>query len=41
MLTNGLSIPLNIDFFDEYFYFSVQQEFETTEYPKYTYDNPH
>ena len=39
MLTNGLGIPLSINFFDEDFYSSVQQEFETPEEQKYAYDN--
>jgi hypothetical protein len=39
MLTNGLGIPLSINFFYEDFYSSVEQEFETPEEQKYTYDN--
>jgi hypothetical protein len=39
ILTNGLWIPLSIIFFDEDFYSSVEQEFETPEEQKYAYDN--
>jgi len=39
MLTNGLGIPLSISFFDEDFYSSVDQEFETPEEQKHAYDN--
>jgi len=39
ILTNGLGIPLGINFFDENFYSSVKQEFETPEEQKYAYDN--
>lgn len=39
ILTNGLGIPLGINFFDKNFYSSVKQEFETPEEQKYAYDN--
>lgn len=39
ILTNGLGIPLGINFFDEDFYSNIQKEFETPEDQKYTYDN--
>jgi len=39
ILTNGLGIPLGINFFDEKFYSSIEQEFETPEDQKYAYDN--
>lgn len=39
ILTNGLGIPLSINFFDEDFYSTVQKDFETPEDQKYAYDN--
>lgn len=39
MLTNGLGVPLSINFFDEDFYLTVEQEFGTPEDQKYAYDN--
>ncbi|MGL5245050.1 MAG: transposase [Sarcina sp.] len=39
ILTNGLGIPLAINFFDEKFYSNIQSEFETPEEQKYAYDN--
>lgn len=40
LLTNGLGIPLNIKFFDEGFYESIdKKEFNTPEEQKYFYDN--
>lgn len=39
IITNGLGVPLSINFFDEDFYSTVQQEFESPEDQKYAYDN--
>jgi hypothetical protein len=39
LLTNGWGIPLNIKFFEEDFYKSVDKSFDTPEEQKYFYDN--
>lgn len=39
IVTNGLGIPLSINFFDKDFYSTIQQEFKTPEDQKYAYDN--
>lgn len=39
ILTNGLGIPLNIKFFEEDFYKSIDKSFDTPEEQKYFYDN--
>ena len=39
LVTNGWGIPLNLKFFDEDFYKTIDKEFETPEEQKYFYDN--
>lgn len=39
ILTNGFGIPLKIHFFDQDFYSSFKEDFETPEDQKYNYDN--
>lgn len=39
ILTNSFGIPLHIHFFDEDFYSSVSNDFDTPEEQKYTFDN--
>lgn len=39
LLTNGLGIPLHVHFFNEDFYSSIDNSFESFEEQKYTFDN--
>lgn len=39
MLTNGFGIPLSIHFFNEEFYSSIKNEFDSPEDQKYAFDN--